>query len=46
MLSPNKIVFFIDFNITVLLQGQFKVETNTSYQPQPYFNQVSTSYQR
>jgi len=48
-------VFFIVFTITVLLQGQFKVETTTSFQPhfkvvstlkpQPYFNQVSISNQ-
>ena len=37
---PNKTVFFIVCIVTVLLQGQFKVETTTSFQPQ--FNVVST----
>ena len=29
---PNKTVFFIVFSVTGLLQGQFKVETTTSFQ--------------
>jgi len=36
----NKTVIFIVFPVTVLLQGQFKVETKTSLQP--HFNVVST----
>jgi len=53
---PNKTVFFIVFSVTVLLQGQFKVETTTSFQRcinietttlfQPHFNHISTLYQR
>jgi len=41
MLYSNKPVFFIVLSVTVLLQGQFKVETTTLFQPS--FNQVSTT---
>jgi len=37
-------VFFIVFTVTVLLQGQFKVETTTLFQPS--LNHISTLYQR
>ena len=41
---PNKTVFFIVFTVTLLLQGQFKVETTTSFQP--HFNvETTTSFQ-
>ena len=38
---PNKTVFFIVFTVTLLPQGQFKVETTTSCQP--YFNVETTT---
>ena len=40
MLSKQNCVLYYIFSVTVLIQGQFKVETTSSLQP--HFNVVST----